>query len=72
MNKDAKPAPVLLFKTTGPAHLAARLHSPDCPMLRTAKRGGSVKRLDNPDQAEIDDLEERGFSVKLCKCLKGL
>ena len=62
---------VLLFKTTGPAYLASRLHAPSCPMLRTAKRGGSVHRVDAPDQAENDDLNERGFPVCLCKCLKG-
>jgi hypothetical protein len=61
---------VLLFKTTGPNHLAARLHSDTCQMLRTAKRGSSVKRIDSPTKEDIDDLNERGFPVGVCKCLR--
>jgi hypothetical protein len=61
---------VLLFKTVGSPHLASRLHHPECNMVKTAKRG-IVVRIDAPDQDEIDDLNERGFRVGVCKCLKG-
>lgn len=60
---------VLLFHTVADATCAARLHASDCPMLRTAKRGGVVKRHDNPSQEDLDDLNERGYPVKRCKCL---
>jgi hypothetical protein len=60
---------VLLFKTVGSPRLASRLHHPECNMVKTVKRG-IVVRIDAPDQYEIDDLNERGFTVGVCKCLK--
>jgi hypothetical protein len=61
---------VLLFKTVGPAGRAARLHKRDCPMVNTGKgRRSSTKLCDPIEQAEIDDLNERGFKVIACKCI---
>jgi len=78
---------VLLFNTAADPSRAARLHAPDCPMLRTAtgRRFSTVHRYavgeicrgyrDPLDQAEFDDivadLNDRGFPVKHCKCLNG-
>ena len=63
---------VLLFNNCAAPHLAARLHARSCPMLRTAKRRGSVVRVEGADVAEqVEDLNERGFPVKRCKCCGG-
>lgn len=61
---------VLLFNNVAHPDRAARLHAATCPMLNTAKRRSSVQRFDDPPQEDIDDLNERGFPVKMCKCLK--
>jgi hypothetical protein len=60
---------VLLFNTCAHHSLAARLHADDCPMVRMARRGSGVIRTDNPSQEDIDNLNEREFPVKRCKCL---
>jgi hypothetical protein len=62
---------VLLFNTAADAHLAARLHAATCPMVNTAAKRGrkSVKLIDEDVQENVDDLNERGFTVKRCKCL---
>lgn len=60
---------VLLFHTAAPAERAVRVHLDTCTMLRTAKRGGVVKQMPY-SQEEADDLTERGFPVRFCKCTK--
>jgi|HubBroStandDraft_3_1064219.scaffolds.fasta_scaffold125503_2 hypothetical protein len=62
---------VLTFNTCSAPHLAARLHAPDCPMVNMAKNSrGRVTMIPSVDEEEIADLNERGFPVKACKCLK--
>jgi len=68
---ESPPRRVLLFHTAAHPTRAARLHAVDCPMVNTAKRRGGVVRAHlDPDQESIDDLNERGFPVRECKCLK--
>lgn len=65
---------VLLFNTAAKAELAARIHEDTCPMVNTAKRpavSGVVRRTD-VTQEVIDDLNEREWPVKACKCVKDL
>ncbi len=63
---------VLLFKTSGPVGNAARVHAATCPMVNTASRGIVKLSPSSGDelQAEVDDLNERGFPVAFCKCCK--
>jgi len=66
---------VLLFSTVAAAHLAARLHSSECPMVKNAStKGGrrsTLKCDEGVTQEDVDDLNARGWPVKRCKCLKG-
>lgn len=60
---------VLLYNTCADPERAARVHASTCEMLKTA--GRKVVRVEGPDlQETIDDLNERGYPVKRCKCLK--
>ncbi len=61
------PKLVLLFNTVADPSRAARIHADTCPMVRTA--GKKVHRLP-ADQDIIEDLNEREFQVKKCKCCK--
>lgn len=66
-------ARVILFNTVAAPHLAARLHDSECPMVKNmASRPGrrTPVRWSVVDAADIADLNERGFPVKECKCLK--
>lgn len=63
---------VLLFNTCAASHLAARLHSATCPMVNAAKRGHKVRAVTTDVEAHVADLNERGFTVKRCKCLPAL
>lgn len=56
---------VLVFNTVARADLAARLHSESCSMVRA--RGGVVVIREDLE-CEMQDLCERGFPVKRCKC----
>jgi len=67
---SGRPA-VLLLHTAAAPERAARLHDATCPMLRTAKRGGVIKRIEATADV-IDDLNERGYQVKSCKCMRAL
>lgn len=75
---DATKTLVLLFNTRANPALAARVHSEECPMVNTASTRRFVKRVVVASkgtleqiQGEIDDLNEREFPVKFCKCCKG-
>ena len=58
---------VLLFNSCGPVHLMAQLHAPGCAALNRA--GRKVARLEGEDlPGDVDDLIERGYPVRLCKC----
>jgi hypothetical protein len=62
---------VLLFSTVAHPSRAARVHAPECNMVNTAgrkvsKTEGTVAEL----QWMIDDLNEREFPVKFCKCIR--
>ena len=60
---------MLTFNTRSAAHLAARLHASDCSMVNMTR--GRVVTLDtNVDEATVADLNERGFTVKECKCCR--
>jgi hypothetical protein len=65
---------VLLFNTVARAELAARIHSSGCTMvLNTASRKGRrtpVIAMRNFDEADVADLNERGYPVKRCGCCK--
>jgi hypothetical protein len=61
---------VLLFNTAAPVHLAASVHDSECRMVNTGrKKGGAVKIDFNVDEA-VADLRERGWPVRLCKCIR--
>jgi hypothetical protein len=64
---------VLLWHTATSNERAARLHVPSCQVCKTVKPGGKVKMHKFVDEADmrdtIDDLNERGFPVKACKCI---
>lgn len=69
------PAVLLLHNAATPER-RARVHAPTCSMLNTAKRGGVVMRWPREGvstlaglKEEIDDLNEMGYPVKMCKCL---
>lgn len=63
---------VLIFNTCADASRAARLHAPECAMVNTARKNRrplytvTAAQLD----ADVADLNERGYPVKTCKCLK--
>lgn len=60
---------VLLFNTRKGAKDAARLHAESCPMVST--RGRRVIAVYGDElKHEVADLEDRGFTVTRCKCLK--
>jgi hypothetical protein len=61
---------VLLFDNRASAARAARLHVASCPMTRVAKRGSGVGLDPNVSEEDIADLNERGFPVKRCKCIR--
>ena len=65
---------VLLFSTVADPSRAARVHVETCAMVNTAARGRKVVRAAEGTladiQADIDDLNERVFPVKFCKCCK--
>ena len=65
-------ATVLLFNTCAAPQLAARLHTAECAMVNTAKSRprGKVKLITGDIEETVADLNERGFPVKECKCLK--
>lgn len=58
----------LLFNTCADPSRAARLHLSTCSMVSTAKVVAEISA--DELQADIADLNERGFPVKACKCLK--
>jgi hypothetical protein len=58
----------LLFSTIGKAERAARLHVASCPVARAVKR--TTRKMTHPDEDDVDDLNERGFPVKTCKCVR--
>lgn len=60
---------VLLFNTVAHPDRAARLHMVSCSMTNTAKGRGRTTKSFDPVQDEIDDLNERGFPVKACRCV---
>ena len=67
---------VLLFNTAAHPDRAARVHASTCPMLNVAAKAGRgarvVKRIEGDGlDFTISDLNERGFPVKTCRCLKG-
>jgi hypothetical protein len=71
MNADTKL--VLLFNKCCDPSRAARVHAPECAMVNTAKNGRRVSKEEGTLaelQASIDDLNEREFPVKFCKCCK--
>jgi hypothetical protein len=65
---NRRPPPILkageagLWKTHGPV----LIHRLGCSMLRTA--GARAVKISTQD--EIDDMAERGFVVRHCKCTK--
>jgi hypothetical protein len=59
---------VLLFNTAAPAHLAARLHALPCAKVSHALSNPFVVVVRDDTESEADDLRERGYSVKRCKC----
>jgi hypothetical protein len=62
---------VLLFHKAADAKNAARVHHDACPMINTAKpKGRGVVVACEATKEAIDDLNERGFPVKACKCVK--
>jgi len=61
---------VLLFSTRAHPSRAARLHSKECAMVNMGARNQSMKAC-TPTQDDIDDLNERDFPVKRCKCCTG-
>lgn len=62
---------VLLFSTTAKPALAARLHDDSCHLVRAAELSkGRVKVRREDLASEVADLNERGFRVKKCKCLR--
>jgi len=69
---------VLLFSTTKPANVAARIHAADCAMVNTSGRKVIPQRFENGVDPETGDtlveveadLEERGYPVKRCKCCR--
>ena len=67
------PGAVLTLYWVARPDLVARLHAPDCPMVTrmAGKRFGPVKINRKVDAEDIADLNERGFPVRICKCLKG-
>jgi hypothetical protein len=62
---------ILLFNTCAAPHLAARLHADDCEMVRMARGSrGKVKVISQDLEFEVSDLNDRGYAVKECKCLR--
>jgi hypothetical protein len=65
---------ILLFSTSAHPSRAARLHDVACPMVHTASRRGTfrrVERIAGDLLAEtVDELNERGFPVVACKCCR--
>lgn len=61
---------VLLFNNCADPSRAARLHAPDCNMVHTAGKSGrgKVNLITTDLAANVEDLNEREFPVKLCKC----
>jgi hypothetical protein len=61
---------VLTFSTVSAPQLAARVHAKGCQMVQMIGRPGyrKVRLIDPVDQETIDDLNERGFAVRFCKC----
>lgn len=62
---------VLLFNNCAAAHLAARVHAEGCPMVAAARRSRGKVRVCAADEETVADLNERGFTVRECKCMKG-
>jgi hypothetical protein len=62
---------VILFNNCADPSRAARLHAPSCAMVNTAKgRRGKVSIVTDDIAENVEDLNERGFPVKRCKCCK--
>ncbi len=60
---------VLLFKSFGPVANMATLHAEACNMTNTAGRKVKIIRGEGVADA-VEDLLERDFPVKRCKCCK--
>lgn len=61
---------VLLFATAADPSRAARLHAVGCPMVRTGGKGKSTRVITTDLAYNVEDLNERGYPVKRCKCCK--
>ena len=63
---------MLLFNKAGSAETAARIHDSSCPLVAAARnsRGRIVVIEGESMQMEIEDLNERAWAVKICKCVR--
>ena len=61
----------LLFKNFGPIEHMATLHTETCTMLNIGKRRGKANVVRGERVADaVEDLTEREYPVKRCKCCK--
>lgn len=63
---------VLLFSCAADSSRAARVHADSCPLVTVARRSrmGRVQVIESDLEFHVADLNERGFPVKRCKCLR--
>ncbi len=60
---------VLLFSRVAQPANAARLHAASCSVVKGARRTTIISpAVDVELQTEVDDLNERGFPVRRCRC----